>query len=145
MVCSFASATRRPCVGHTSAPINVRRICDPSVPMHRPDVGTKPFYATSGRYIGPTLAPNRCTRRRADTSARHWLPTVACDFGADASARYWLSNIVRDVGCRCVGSTLAPDINASYDGVRPPADVVRSKYDVGLRMGLNVNLLNNKG
>ena len=77
----------------------------------------------------------------ADASARRWHPTVVRDVGADASARRWLPTIVRDVGCRCVGSTLAADVNASYDGVRPPADPVRSKYDVGLRMGRLSQLL----
>ena len=84
--------------------------------------------------------------RRWPTLATDVGPTLATDFrpmyfytsAADVqptSARRRLTTVVSDVGHRCIGTTLAHDRNASYDGVRPPADTVRSKYDVGLRMG----------
>ena len=86
--------------------------------------------ATRRSHVGPVY---RTTDMRS--SARRWHPTVVCEVGTDASARRWLTTVVHDVGGRCVGPTLAHDRIPSYAGVRPPADLVRSKYDVGLRMG----------
>ena len=56
-------------------------------------------------------------------------------------ARRRQPTVVSDVGHRCVGTTLAHDGNTSYDTGQPPADLVRSMYDVGLRMGYNRKLV----
>ena len=66
------------CIGYTSAmcPPHVGPdLLTPSVPMHRPDVGTQLSYATSVPMLRPDVGskPSYVTLA-ADASARRWAP-----------------------------------------------------------------------